>query len=99
MFPLMKLRRRTVISPRLRRDATEMEKRRWRALRGLDSRHRFRRQPPVGPYVVDFACPGVKLAIELDGGQHARQDNADELRTAALARYSGAQLPVTSRQG
>jgi very-short-patch-repair endonuclease len=32
--------------------------------------HRFRRQHPVGPYVLDFYCPRLRLAIELDGGQH-----------------------------
>jgi very-short-patch-repair endonuclease len=45
----------------------------WRALRELPTPHRFRRQHPTGPFVVDFACPGRKLAIELDGGQHAAQ--------------------------
>jgi very-short-patch-repair endonuclease len=48
--------------------------------------HRFRRQHPIGPYVVDFACPGRKLAVELDGGQHALSEIADSLRTQELAR-------------
>ncbi|WP_372339229.1 endonuclease domain-containing protein [Klebsiella pneumoniae] len=30
----------------------------------------FRRQRPVGPYILDFACCAIRLAIELDGGQH-----------------------------
>ena len=46
----------------------------WLALRELPTEHRFRRQHPIGSYVVDFACPGRKLAIELDGGQHAQQE-------------------------
>jgi very-short-patch-repair endonuclease len=70
----------------LRRDATEVEKRLWRALRELESPHRFRRQHPIGRYVVDFACPGLKLAIELDGGQHASQQEVDAVRTGAIAR-------------
>jgi very-short-patch-repair endonuclease len=69
----MKLRPRTKIARRLRRDATEVEQRLWWALRDLPVEKRFRRQHPIGPYVVDFACPGRKLAIELDGGQHAEQ--------------------------
>jgi very-short-patch-repair endonuclease len=48
--------------------------------------HRFRRQHPIGPYVVDFACPGRKLAIELDGGQHAIQQEADAARTREIVR-------------
>jgi hypothetical protein len=31
---------------------------------------RFRRQHPIGPYIVDFACVALKLAVELDGSQH-----------------------------
>jgi len=35
----------------------------------------FRRQHPVGPYVLDFYCPEAKLAIELDGEQHGTESN------------------------
>ena len=35
----------------------------------MDGSH-FRRQATIGPYFVDFACHGKRLAIELDGGQH-----------------------------
>ena len=83
----MPLRRRTHIARRLRREATEVEKRLWRALREPPSQHRFRRQHPVGRHVVDFACPGLKLAIELDGGQHAFQREADEARANEIARH------------
>jgi very-short-patch-repair endonuclease len=70
----------------LRRDATEAEKRLWRALRELPTRYRFRRQHPIGRRIVDFACPSCKLVIELDGGQHAMQPAADQARTLELAR-------------
>ena len=83
----MPLRRRTRIARKLRRDATEVEKQLWRALRELPSEHRFRRQHPIGHHVVDFACPGLKLAIELDGGQHALQEEADAARTSDIARH------------
>jgi len=52
----------------------------------MGKRHRFRRQHPIGRYIVDFACPGLKLAIELDGGQHALRQKEDAARTAELAR-------------
>src|SRR5207253_3176471 len=44
----------------------------------------FRRQVPLGPYVVDFACLEVRLLIEVDGGQHADQVERDNRRTAWL---------------
>ena len=55
----------------LRANPTDAERKLWALLR--DKRiagRRFRRQQPVGPYVVDFFCAGAKLVIELDGDQH-----------------------------
>jgi very-short-patch-repair endonuclease len=71
----------------LRRAATEAEKEMWLALRELQTEHGFRRQHPIGSYVVDFACPGCKLAIELDDGQHVQQEEEeDAARTLEIAR-------------
>jgi very-short-patch-repair endonuclease len=81
------LRQRTLVARRLRRDATEAEKAMWRALRELPTGHRFRRQHPIGRCVVDFAYPARKLAIELDGGQHALQEHSDATRTSELMRH------------
>ena len=36
---------------------------------------KFFRQYSVGPYIQDFYCPALKLAVELDGGQHAKDEN------------------------
>jgi len=44
----------------------------------------FRRQHPVGPYILDFYCSTAKLAIELDGDQHALQREYDDARTKFL---------------
>src|SRR5438045_3991031 len=83
----MRLRPQTRIARRLRRESTEVEKWLWRALREWERPHRFRRQHPIGRHVVDFACPGLKLAIELDGGQHAFRGEADAARTREIARH------------
>ena len=73
----------------LRRRPTETEKRLWRLLRGrrFDG-VKFRRQHPVGAYVVDFFCSDSKLVIELDGGGHGveEQANNDQHRTREIGR-------------
>jgi len=43
--------------------------------------YKFRRQVPIGNYIVDFVCFETRLIIEVDGGQHAVQLTADEART------------------
>ncbi|MCP9464518.1 MAG: endonuclease domain-containing protein [Nitrospira sp.] len=56
---------------RLRRHMTESEHRLWRHLRAHRlNGQKFRRQQPIGPYVVDFVHFGVRLIVEADGGQH-----------------------------
>jgi len=56
----------------LRRNQTDAERKLWRLLRRRDNiGYRFRRQHPLGPYIVDFACLEANLIVELDGGQHA----------------------------
>ena len=69
----------------LRRNLTEAEQRLWYYLRA----HRFmgkkfKRQKPLGRYVVDFVCLEEKLIIELDGGQHAEAVEYDHQRDAWL---------------
>jgi very-short-patch-repair endonuclease len=71
----------------LRERSTEAERLMWSKLR--DRRlvgHKFRRQHPLGPYVVDFACVERNLVVELDGGQHASAVEADLQRTRALGK-------------
>ncbi len=64
---------------------TDAERRLWARLRlqQLEG-HRFRRQVPVGPYIVDFACLATRLVIEVDGGQHAADRPPEGRRTAWL---------------
>ena len=63
----------------LRVKMTDAERRLWSALRHrrLEG-YKFRRQHPLGPFVLDFACIEHRLAVEADGGQHA--DNPDDAR-------------------
>src|SRR5438132_1340293 len=70
---------------RLRRNLTDAERSLWQNLRDrqLDG-VKFRRQHPVGPYVLDFFCEAHKLAIELDGGQHAETLQRDSVRSEWL---------------
>src|SRR5829696_74245 len=67
----------------LRANLTQAERRLWSALRRQALGARFRRQVPLGPYVVDFACPTRRLVVEVDGGQHL-ENPADVQRDAWL---------------
>jgi very-short-patch-repair endonuclease len=70
----------------LRSTMTDAEERLWLRLRRDQMEgHRFRRQVPIGPYVVDFACRKARLAIEVDGGQHVAASQEDDRRSAWLA--------------
>ena len=70
---------------RFRRDSTNVERKLWRHLRdrGLGEA-KFRRQHPIGRYVVDFACIEAGLVVEVDGGQHAERRAQDAVRTRYL---------------
>ncbi|HEX8905508.1 MAG TPA: endonuclease domain-containing protein [Longimicrobiaceae bacterium] len=69
----------------MRREPTEAEDLLWEMLRGrrLDGL-RFRRQHPVGRFVLDFYCPVHKLVIEVDGEVHDTQKERDAERTAVI---------------
>jgi very-short-patch-repair endonuclease len=64
---------------------TDAEARLWMRLRAkqIDG-HRFRRQVPMGPYIVDFACLDAQVIVEVDGSQHLVALNRDAERTAEL---------------
>ena len=62
----------------LRTNATTPEKILWTYLRKSSLNNlKFRRQQPIGPYIVDFLCCSRKIIIELDGGQHNMSKNID----------------------
>ena len=69
----------------LRRDQTDAETRLWLQLRDRRLQGwKFRRQVPMGRFIVDFFCRDAKLFVEVDGGQHDRDRAKDEARTHAL---------------
>jgi very-short-patch-repair endonuclease len=67
----------------LRNRATEAEKILWSCLKNEGLGHKFIRQYSVEGYVVDFYCPEKRLAVELDGEIHIKQDQIeyDKYRT------------------
>jgi very-short-patch-repair endonuclease len=72
---------------KLRQTATDAEQLLWQLLRNRQVNHaKFRRQHPMGQYILDFYCHPLKLAIELDGSQHnePEQQQYDEQRTLWL---------------
>ena len=80
--PTLKDRRRE-----LRRNQTDAEKAFWARVRNKQFLGmKFFRQYSVGPYILDFYCPALKYAVELDGGQHNQDENReyDAARSAYL---------------
>ena len=80
------------LARKLRLTPTDAEIRLWSRLRGKQlAGFRFRRQHPLGPYVVDFFCAEAKLIVEVDGGQHADDGEARtrwlEARTYRVIRF------------
>jgi very-short-patch-repair endonuclease len=71
----------------LRKSMTFQEVRLWKRLRAFrELGYHFRRQSPVDKYIVDFECRKARIVVELDGGQHNRNEHAvhDAVRDARL---------------
>ena len=80
---------------RMRSDSTDAEVLLWWAIRKRDLGVRFRRQHPIGPYIVDFVCLSHSLVIEVDGEQHGtpadrrRDHTLEELGFSVLHFWNG----------
>lgn len=59
---------------------------------------KFRRQCPVGKYVVDFYCADCRLVVEVDGDSHGEQIEYDEKRTSELKEVGYEVIRFTNRQ-
>ena len=74
-------RRATELARGLRRRSTDAERLLWRRLRAKQlGGLKFRRQEPIGGYIVDFVCLEKRVVIELDGSQHSMQRQEDQAR-------------------
>jgi very-short-patch-repair endonuclease len=92
----------------LRRDLTEAERIIWNAVRArrLHGAH-FRRQAPIGPFIVDFVCHDAGLIVEIDGGQHFDPEQIKrDLKREGLLKSKGYRIlrfnnhdVMTNRQG
>jgi very-short-patch-repair endonuclease len=67
----------------LRREMTDAERVLWNGIRGWEL-GKWRRQHPVGRFILDFYCPAAKLCVEVDGSVHDLQEERDAARTAEL---------------
>jgi very-short-patch-repair endonuclease len=85
----------------LRRDQTDCERLLWQRLRNRQlGGFKFRRQYPLPPYVLDFYCAELYLAVELDGGQHFSDEalHRDAERSRYLGKYGIHVLRFSNRE-
>jgi very-short-patch-repair endonuclease len=66
-----------IFAKQMRRAMPDAEFRLWCELRNRGLGMKFRRQHPIGPYIVDFFCPAKNLVVEVDGEQHALNDHPE----------------------
>jgi very-short-patch-repair endonuclease len=99
-MPRRKLGRNVVKARELRRRMSLPEALLWRLLRRTPNGIAFRRQHPIGPFVLDFYCPSAKLAIEVDGAAHDFEDRPerDERRTEWLRTHGINMLRIPARE-
>ena len=75
----------THLARNLRQNQTDAELELWWSLRSRQIEGaKFKRQFPIGPYIVDFVCLKARLVVEVDGSQHALQECEDAIRTKFL---------------
>jgi len=73
------------VARQFRKEPTHSEALLWNALRGKQlGGRKFRRQQPIGPFIVDFYCSSERLIVEVDGLIHAEQQDLDAARQALL---------------
>jgi very-short-patch-repair endonuclease len=83
----------------MRSEPTDAERKLWWHLRNrlTSFNSHFRRQVHLGRYIADFACHGLNLIIEVDGGQHGEQRARDRERTSFLEKAIGSCASGTTK--
>ncbi len=83
---------------RLRRELSKPEAMLWSILKTSPGAHKFRKQHPAGPYVLDFFCARANLAIEIDGYAHdtGHRPERDAARDQWLAQHRIATLRIAA---
>jgi very-short-patch-repair endonuclease len=92
--------RSTTHAREMRKNLTPPEARLWQALRGRAlGGLKFRRQHPVGPFILDFYCVSARLAVEIDGVLHTLGDNPvrDDSRDRWLGRHGVTVLRIQAQ--
>uniref|UniRef100_UPI00186624F8 endonuclease domain-containing protein n=1 Tax=Nostoc sp. MG11 TaxID=2721166 RepID=UPI00186624F8 len=97
--PLAVRRKMQEIAQQLRKQPTKSEAILWEALRNrkLDNR-KFRRQHPIGTFIVDFLCQEERLIVEVDGGIHESQRYLDQQRQELLESLGLRFVRISSQQ-
>ena len=88
-----------VLAKNLRKRATPQEKHLWYDFL-KDYEFKFQRQKAIGEYIVDFYCPSLKLAIEIDGNQHYSKEGVekDKIRTKEINSQGVQIIRITNKQ-
>ena len=88
-----------ILRKELRSHATPAEAVLWKMLKGRNADGmKFRRQQGIGPYVLDFYCPELRLCVELDGSSHDYKYEYDEQRTEFLQKQGIRVLRFSNEQ-
>ena len=98
-MPIIYNGKNVVLAKSLRKRATRQEKRLWYDfLKNYDVN--FQRQKAIGDYIVDFYCPSLKIAIEIDGNQHYSKEGIekDRIRTCEINNQGVQVIRITNRQ-
>jgi len=74
----------TTLARKNRRKMTREESIIWSFVRNRNLSFKFLKQKPIGRFILDFYCPQLLLAIEIDGGYHEQKQNRDQGRDELL---------------
>jgi len=87
------------MSRRNRIKPTETEKIVWKKVLSRDKTgYRFLRQKPIDRFIIDFYCPKLLLAIEIDGGSHIKKKGTDEMRDKFLKQIGITTIRFTNEE-